>query len=457
MSLKNYSCHYQPTTPEDFVASLSFDQRLAPYDLEASVAHVEMLGRQKIIPKKDCHRLLGGLKKLLADVSKGRRFSQAEDIHYAIEHAMFHLLGPVAGRLHTARSRNDQVITAFRLYLRHHIDGLQKRLSRLIQAFIGQAEKNKHAIMPGYTHLQPGQPVLAAHHVLAYAWMFLRDKERLSDVRQRVNVLPLGAAALAGTTFPIDRLSVAKKLGFSGVVENSIDAVSDRDFLVEFVSAASLVMTHLSRISEELIVWSNPCFGFVTLANDFVTGSSIMPQKKNPDMAELIRGKTGRVIGDLTALLTLIKAQPLAYNRDFQEDKPPVFNTMDIVESCLDIAIPMIDTLVFHPEKTRESCRLGYLLATDVADALVRKGLPFRQAHGAVAKVVKYAQAKNLSLEDIPLPVWRSSSTLFGPWVHDVLSLDKAVSARSSRGGTAPVEVRQQVNRLNHSLKRFDI
>ncbi|MBI4397424.1 MAG: argininosuccinate lyase [Elusimicrobia bacterium] len=439
--------------PQEFVASISYDHRLAPYDLEASKAHVEMLGRQRIISSSEQSRLLTGLRRLSEKVRKGQRLAPAEDIHFAIEKAMFQAVGPVAGKLHTARSRNDQVVTAFRLYLRDHIDQIKGRLADLAEAFLAQAEGNPNAVMPGFTHLQPGQPVLASHHLLAYAWMFVKDQDRLDEVRRRTNILPLGAAALAGTSFPIDRLWVARRLGFDGVMPNSIEAVSDRDFLVDFLSAASLVMVHLSRFGEELVIWSNPSFGYVTLADPFVTGSSIMPQKRNPDMAELVRGKAGRVFGDLVALLTTLKAQPLAYNRDLQEDKPPVFDAVETVSACLDVMTPMVRTMTLHAEKTRESCRWGFLLATDVADALVRRGMAFRQAHGVVADVVRSARAKNISLEDMPLDAWRKFSPLFGPWVRDVLSLDKAVAARASLGGTAPKEVRRQIRRLRALLK----
>jgi argininosuccinate lyase len=274
--------------------------------------------------------------------------------------------------------------------------------------------------------------------------MFQRDRERLADLRRRVNQLPLGAAALAGTGFPIDRQWVAKRLGFEGVIENSMDAVSDRDFLVEFLAAASLVMTHLSRFAEELILWTNPAWGFVRLADDFTTGSSIMPQKRNPDAAELVRGKTGRVFGDLTALLTILKGTPLAYNRDFQEDKPPVFDAVDTVEACLDVTLPMVQTMKIDGSRTREACRQGFLLATEVADGLARRGMPFREAHGAVARAVRYATERGVPLEEVPLSFWRGLSPLAGPWIREALSLDKAVAARRSFGGTAPAEVRRQ-------------
>jgi argininosuccinate lyase len=442
----------QTVTPEQFVASIGYDGRLAPYDLQASMVHAEMLGRRRIIPAADARKIVAGLKKLLALVEKGRSLPPEEDIHFAIEKALIRLIGPMGGRMHTARSRNDQVVTAFRLYLRHHVDEISERLRLLALAFVNQARKTD-AVMPGYTHLQPGQPVLAAHHLLAYAWMFQRDRERLADARRRINQLPLGSAALAGTTFPIDRAFVAKKLGFDGIVENSIDAVSDRDFLVEFLSAASLVMAHVSRLGEELVVWSNPLFGFVSLADPFITGSSIMPQKRNPDMAELLRGKAGRVYGALTALLTTIKAQTLAYNRDLQEDKPPVFDAVDTVEASLDVSEAMVRTMRLNPARMKDACRLGFILATDVADALVRRGMPFRQAHGVVAAAVRQCLKEDRALEDLSVEEWRRHSPLFGPWVKDALSLEKAVAGRSSRGGTAPSEVRRQVALLGKALR----
>lgn len=451
-SLKHPSVH--TVTPAQFVASIEVDWRLAPYDLQASMVHAEMLGRRRIISSTDARKIVAGLKKLLAQVESGKRLPPEEDIHFAIEKALIKLIGPAGGRMHTARSRNDQVVTAFRLYLRHHIDEISERLGRLARAFVAQAKKNTSSVMPGYTHLQPGQPVSAAHHLLAYAWMFQRDRERLGDLRRRVNKLPLGSAALAGTTFPIDREFVAKKLGFEGLVENSIDAVSDRDFLVEFLAAASLIMAHVSRFGEELVVWSNPLFGFVSLADPFITGSSIMPQKRNPDMAELLRGKTGRVYGALTALLTTIKAQTLAYNRDLQEDKPPVFDAVETVEASLDVAIPMVDTMRLNAARLKDACRFGFILATEVADALVRRGMPFRQAHGVVAGAVKECLASGRTLEDLSVEDWRRHSPLFGPWVREALSLEKALAGRTSRGGTAPSEVRRQVALLEKALGR---
>lgn len=412
------------------------------------MAHVEMLARQKILSRADATKMLKGLKRLLGQVERGEELLAAEDVHFAIEKSLYKEVGSVAGKMHTARSRNDQTVTALRLYLRDQIDGIDQRLAALVGTFLKQAEANATAVMPGYTHLQPGQPLLVAHHLLSYGWMFQRDRERLSDVRRRVNQLPLGAAALAGTTFPIDRRWVGRALGFEGVIENSMDAVSDRDFLVEFLAAASLIMTHLSRLAEELILWTNPSFGFVHLADEFTTGSSIMPQKRNPDMAELLRGKTGRVFGDLMALLTIMKGTPLTYNRDFQEDKPPVFDAVETVQACLDVTVPMIQTMKVNGKKTREACRLGFLLATDVADEFARRGVPFREAHGLVAKAVHYAVERGGALEDVPLSYWRHLSPLAGPWILESLSLDKAVSARRSWGGTAPTEVRRQAAAL---------
>lgn len=436
---------YRPVSPSDFVASFGFDHRLATHDLVASMAHVEMLGRRRILSRAEAAKIIAGLKKLVARVNAGGRLLKTEDVHFSIEKSLYSEIGPLAGKMHTARSRNDQTVTALRMYLRERVDGLRERLRTLELTFVDQAEKNVETIMPGYTHLQPGQPISAAQHFLAYAWMFRRDRERLADVRRRVNRLPLGSAALAGTTFPIDRAWVARKLDFDGVMENSIDAVSDRDFLVEFLAAGALVMTHLSRWAEELIVWSNPSFGFVTLADPFITGSSIMPQKRNPDMAELLRGKTGRVLGSLTALLTLIKGTPLAYNRDLQEDKPPVFDAVDTLEACLDVSIPMAQTLKLHPDRTKAACRLGFLLATDVADALARRGLPFREAHALVGRVVTDCLKTNRTLEDLTLDDWKKFSPLFGTWVTSVLSVEDAVAARRSFGGTAPGEVRRQI------------
>lgn len=436
-----------------FIASIEFDHRLAPFDLEASAAHVEMLGRRRIISRADSARLRGGLKKLSALVAKGRRLPPGEDIHVAIEQALHASLGPVAGKAHTARSRNDQVVTAFRLYLRRHADVVREKLRALARAFISQAEKNLGAVMPGFTHLQPGQPILVSHHLLAYGWMVERDLQRLKDLRVRLNRLPLGAAALAGTSFPIDREWVARRLGFEGVIENSIDAVSDRDFAIEFLSFASIAMMHLSRLAEELVLWSNPAWGFVTLQDEFVSGSSIMPQKRNPDVAELIRGKCGRVYGDLVALLTLLKAQPLAYNRDLQEDKPPVFDAVELLEDALDVAAPMVAGMAIHRENTLRACGQGDLLATDVADALVRRGLPFREAHEAVASVARYARNQGIPLAEVPLAVWQGASPLLGGWVRGVLSVEASVASRRSQGGTAPDAVRRQMALLKRALK----
>ncbi|HOW28737.1 MAG TPA: argininosuccinate lyase [Elusimicrobiota bacterium] len=440
------------TKPEEFIGSIEFDHRLAPFDLRASIVHARMLVRQGIIAPSAGRKIVAGLTGLLKDVEKGKRIPPAEDIHFAIEKALFRRIGPVAGWLHTARSRNDQVVTAFRMYVRDRIDHIDGLLCRLERVFLVSAEKQMGVVMPGHTHLQPAQPILLSHLLMAYAWMFQRDRERLVDVRKRVNVLPLGAAALAGTSFPIDPAWVARQLGFGRILDNSLDAVSDRDFTVEFLSALSLIMMHVSRWAEELVIGSNPNLDFVWIADPFVSGSSIMPQKRNPDVAELMRGKTGRVYGDLMAMLTLLKAQPLAYNRDMQEDKPPVFDAVDLVESVLDVCIPMVETLRWNAEKLADACRHGFLSATDVADELVRRGLPFRQSHGLVAGVVAYARERGLSLEDVPLPVWKKQSPRFDRWIYDVLSVSKAASHRTSPGGTSPVRVKEQIRRLKRMI-----
>lgn len=440
----------RPVSPEDFVASIGFDGRLASYDLEASAAHVEMLGRRRILTPGEAKKIIAGLRAL----ARRGKLEKAEDVHFAIEKSLTKLIGPLGGKMHTARSRNDQTVTALRLYLRDHIDGLRERLRDLSLAFTAQAARNVGNVMPGYTHFQPGQPITVAHHLLAHAWAFARDRDRLADVRKRVNLLPLGAAALAGTTFPIDRAWVAQKLGFDGIVENAMDAVGDRDFVVEFTAAAALVMAHLSRWAEDLILWSNPSLGFVRLTDPFVTGSSIMPQKRNPDMAELLRGKTGRVFGALQALLTIVKGTPLAYNRDFQEDKPPLFDAVETVEASLDVAIPMTAEMAIDGVKTREACRLGYLLATDVADAFARRGMPFREAHGLVAKAVAYAASHRLGLEEVPMDFWKDLSPLSGEWIREALSVHKAVDARRSAGGTAPSENKKQIAALRRLLAK---
>jgi argininosuccinate lyase len=373
-------------------------------------------------------------------------------VHYNIERRLTDLVGEPGKRLHTARSRNDQVVTDLRLYLRAGIDQVLAYVRALQRALLDLAEAHAETVMPGYTHLQVAQPVSLGHHLLAYFEMFARDAQRLADCRKRLNRLPLGAAALAGTSFPIDRLMVAKELGFDGVCENSIDAVSDRDFAIEFCACAALTMTHLSRFCEELILWANPRFGFVEIADGFCTGSSIMPQKKNPDVAELIRGKTGRVNGHLVALLTLMKGQPLAYNRDNQEDKEPLFDTVDTLHTSLAVFAAMLQGVKVNREAMEAAAREGHPTATDLAEYLVRKGVPFREAHEAVAQAVRYAESLGSDLADLKLAELQRFSPAIGKDVFNVLTLEGSLKSRSHLGGTAPVRVKAAIAKARKSL-----
>jgi argininosuccinate lyase len=384
----------QPTDKfvEEFTASIDFDQRMYRYDIQGSMAHARMLGRQGIIAPEEAQQICAGLEQILADIEAGKvEFTVAlEDIHMNIESRLIENIGSVGGKLHTGRSRNDQVAVDIRLYLRDEMKAILNYLDKLQEALLTQADANLNTIMPGYTHLQTAQPVLFAHHMLAYYEMFCRDSGRMQDCLVRMNVLPLGAGALAGTTFPIDRESVAADLGFDGVTRNSLDSVSDRDFALEFCSAAATVMMHLSRLSEELVLWSSADFNFIELTDAFCTGSSIMPQKKNPDVPELVRGKTGRVYGNLMSLLTLMKSLPLAYNKDMQEDKEPLFDSIDTVKGSLKIFADMISQMYVKADNMRIAAARGYSTATDVADYCVTKGIPFRDAHEIVGKTVRY-------------------------------------------------------------------
>jgi argininosuccinate lyase len=439
---------------QDFIASFSFDQRLAPYDIEGSIAHVKMLARCKIIPAKDAQKILGGLNAIARDIRNGKNIPFAEDIHYAVEKELMGRIGPVGGKMHTARSRNDQVALDLKLYLRSEIDAIDWLLQDLQNALILQAEENVATIMPGYTHLQPAQPVLFAHHVLAYGWMFQRDRDRLADCRKRVTVLPLGSAALAGTSFPIDRQYVADILGFEGVMENSMDGVSDRDAAIEFLSSVSLISMHLSRLAEELVLWTSSSFDFVRLKDDFTSGSSIMPQKRNPDVAEIVRGKTGRVYGDLLALLTIMKGLPLAYNRDLQEDKPPVFDAADTVKGCLEVMAGMVATLKTKPENMLQATGKGYLQATELADYLARKGMPFRQAHGIVKEIVAYCSKEQRTLDSLEAGELARFSPDLKEDVLPALAPARIVAAKTSFGGTAPASVRRQIRALKNMLQK---
>src|SRR5687768_11739335 len=406
-----------------FTASVSFDQRLAQYDIEASLAHARMLAARDIVPRRDLAAIERGLARIRRDIDAGRfKWSlDAEDVHLNIERRLTALVGDAGKRLHTARSRNDQVVTDLRLWLRAEIDQVLKALAALERALLAQAGRHAALVMPGFTHLQVAQPVTFGHHLLAYVEMLERDRERLVEIRARVNRLPLGAAALAGTSFRIDRSRVARELGFAALCENSLDAVSDRDFAIEFCAAAALLMVHLSRLSEELVLWMSPRFGFVRLPDRYCTGSSIMPQKKNPDVAELVRGKSARVIGATLALMTLMKGQPLAYNKDNQEDKEPLFDAVDTVKDSLSVFVGMIAGMEPVAEAMRAAVLEGHATATDLADYLVRKGVPFRDAHEAVARAVREAERMGTDLAALPLETLRGFSEHIGADARRVL------------------------------------
>jgi argininosuccinate lyase len=437
-----------------FTASVSFDQRLAKHDIAASLAHARMLAARGILAKRDLKAIEQGLAKIAKEIAAGK-FAwslDAEDVHLNIEKRLIALVGEAGKRLHTARSRNDQVATDLRLWLRDEIDALLKLLVAFERALLAQAAKHAGLLMPGFTHLQVAQPVTFGHHLLAYFEMLERDRERLLQVRKRTNQLPLGAAALAGTSFPIDRERVARELGFEGLCENSLDAVSDRDFAIEFCACASLVMVHLSRLCEELVLWVNPRFGFVRLPDAYCTGSSIMPQKRNPDVPELVRGKSGRVFGSLVALLALMKAQPLAYNKDNQEDKEPLFDAVDTVRDCLAVMAGLVSGLKPVPAAMRAAALEGHATATDLADYLVRKGVAFRDAHEAVARAVREAERKGVDLAALPLAKLKSFSKEIGPDVKRVLSPQGSLDSRGHPGGTAPAAVRQAIARARKRL-----
>jgi argininosuccinate lyase len=437
-----------------YTASVFFDHRLASVDIQGSLAHAEMLAHQKIISAQDLADIQRGMAQIQAEITDGKFewLLDLEDVHLNIEKRLTELVGDAGKRLHTGRSRNDQVATDIRLYLRTAIDDILALLRGLRIAMVDLAEKNTDTILPGFTHMQVAQPVTFGHHMLAYVEMFGRDAERMADCRKRVNRLPLGSAALAGTTFPIDRERVAKTLGFDDVCHNSLDAVSDRDFAIEFCAAAALIMTHISRLSEELVIWMSPRVGFIDIADRFCTGSSIMPQKKNPDVPELARGKTGRVNGHLVALLTLMKAQPLAYNKDNQEDKEPLFDTVDTVIDTLRIFADMAGGITVKPEAMRLAALQGYATATDLADYLVKKGLPFRDAHEAVARAVRACDQRGCDLAELSVDELRQFSELIGPDVHAALTLEGSVAARNHVGGTAPEQVRLAIRRVRQQL-----
>jgi argininosuccinate lyase len=435
---------------EAFTSSLHFDRRLFRYDIEGSVAHARMLGRQGIITKEEARAIVAGLRKVLADIEAENFIFRPddEDIHMAIEKALTDRIGDVGGKLHTGRSRNDQVALDIRLYLREEIDRVLGLLVELKTGFLKLAKKECGVILPGYTHLQKAQPVLLSHYFLAFWEMLARDEARFRDCLKRVNVMPLGAAALAGTGLPIDRSYVARLLGFPAVTQNSLDAVSDRDFAAEFVFAASLTMMHMSRFCEDLILWSTDEFGYVEIADAFTTGSSIMPQKKNPDVAELIRGKTGRVYGHLVSLLTILKGLPMTYNRDLQEDKEPLFDTVDTLQASLGILAAMIGRLNFHRKRMEKGAEGGFSTATDVAEYLVLKGVPFREAHGIVGKLVAFCLQSKKALTDLTLKEFRRFYPGFEKDLFACLTVRQSVNARKMIGGTAEEVVRKRITEI---------
>tara|TARA_B100000686_G_scaffold341898_1_gene420067 strand:+ start:7121 stop:8533 length:1413 start_codon:yes stop_codon:yes gene_type:complete len=437
-----------------YTASVGFDQRLAEYDIQGSSAHAQMLAESGIITTKDLAKIEKGLRQIQKEIHNGTFdwLLELEDVHLNIEKRLTTLIGDAGKRLHTARSRNDQIATDVRLYMRASIDDIIKLITATQLSILDLAEENVNTAMPGLTHLQIAQPVSFGHHLMAYFEMLKRDKERLSDCRKRLNILPLGAAALAGTSYPINRKMVAKKLGFDDICKNSLDAVSDRDFAIEFCACSTLIMTHLSRLSEELILWMSPLFGFIQLDDRFCTGSSIMPQKKNPDVPELVRGKTGRVNGNLIALLTLMKGQPLAYNKDNQEDKEPLFDTVDTLSETLRVYADMLKGVHVDVNAMRSAAMRGYSTATDLADYLTKKGVPFRDSHEIVAKAVRATEKKGCDLSEFTLSELQKFSRLIEKDIFSILTLDGSMKSRSHTGGTAPSQVRKAIKSARKDL-----
>ncbi len=441
---------------DDFNSSIRVDGRMYRQDITGSMAHAAMLGAQHIITESEAATLIDGLDGILADLDSGKlRIDEScEDIHMFVEQELTARLGDVGKKLHTARSRNDQVALDIRMYLRDEIREIREGIKALIEALLSQAEAQKATIMPGYTHLQRAQPITFGHHLMAYAMMLLRDTERFADTARRMNVSPIGCCALAGTTYDTDRDFEAARLSFDGICQNSLDGVSDRDFCVELMSACSVLMMHLSRFSEELILWSSWEFGFIELSDAYTTGSSIMPQKKNPDMAELIRGKTGRVYGDLMALLTTLKGLPLAYNKDMQEDKESVFDAVDTVKMCLAVMTPMIATMSVRADRMLAAAKGGFINATDLADYLVKKGLPFRSAYKISGSIVAKCIADGLVLDTLPLEVYRTFSELFDEDLYEAISLETCVKKRISKGGTSVESVKDQIAFVKRALEK---
>ena len=441
---------------DDFNSSIGFDCRMYRQDITGSMAHAAMLGATGILPKADADTLIDGLQTILDDLGSGKlQFDPAcEDIHMFVEQVLTERLGDVGKKLHTARSRNDQVALDLRMYLREQCDTISAQVKTLIEALVDRAAEYKSAIMPGYTHLQRAQPITFGHHLMAYAMMLLRDRSRLADCRKRMNRSPIGCCALAGTTYPTDRAMEAAQLGFDGICMNSLDGVSDRDFCAEFLSTLAILMMHLSRLSEELILWTSWEFGFVELSDAYTTGSSIMPQKKNSDMAELIRGKTGRVYGDLVGLLTMLKGLPMAYNKDMQEDKEGVFDACDTVSMCLPVMTGMIETMTAKPEAMKKAAQRGFINATDLADYLVRKGLPFRSAYKISGAIVGDCVKSGAVLEELPLETYQQYSGLFDSDVYEAIDLTACVEKRTSAGG--PAKVQEQIGYIKNCLSKGD-
>ena len=439
---------------QDYLASIPFDRRLYSQDIEGSIAHTGMLAKQGIIAESDAEAIIEGLESIQKEIDQGEfQFkTELEDIHMNIEARLFEKIGDVAGKLHTARSRNDQIAMDLRLFAREEIGKTVKKIRALQTALVELAESNRAVIMPGYTHLQQAQPVLLAHHLLAYFEMLQRDRERFQDCLRRADVLPLGSGALAGVPYPVNREFLADELGFSKVSANSLDAVSDRDFVIEYEAAAAITMMHLSRLAEELILWSSSEFGFIEIGEGFTTGSSIMPQKKNPDVAELARGKTGRVYGHLMGMLTTMKSLPLAYNRDIQEDKEGLFDTVDTLRSSLEVFAGMIKTIKVNTEHISQAMKTDYILATDLADYLVKKGMPFREAHGVVARLSEYAMSKGKNFRELGRKEYRKFSPLFADDVYKI-TLDSSVAARNVAGGTSPQQVGKALTRAKRLIK----
>ncbi len=442
---------------DDFNSSIRFDQRMYEEDICGSIAHAKMLGKQGIIPKEDSDKIVSALAGILQDIKDGKvEFSvEAEDIHMNIETILTERIGDAGKRLHTGRSRNDQVALDIRLYLRREQGEISALLTALEETLLTLAEQNIDTIMPGYTHLQRAQPVTLAHYLMAYFEMFLRDLSRLSDWRKRMNVMPLGSGALAATTYPLDRSFVAEELGFDAITRNSLDGVSDRDFVLELAFCLSEIMMHLSRFSEEIILWNSHEFSFVEMDDAYSTGSSIMPQKKNPDIAELVRGKCGRVYGDLTSLLVTMKSLPLAYNKDMQEDKEPIFDAVDTVKMCLPIFNAMISAMKVKKQNMLSAAKGGFTNATDVADYLVRKGLPFRDAHAVVGKMVSYALSHNKDLDQFTMNEFKDCCELFDSDIYEAISMETCVNARSIPGGPAKEQVLSAIAEAKQNLKQY--